>query len=106
MPSNIERLGNTLHRQMLNVTGAENSVCLELGSIASGLSLHPDISPGPIPKGEYSICRSVSDEVMKKAKVVSGSVYMEDIHYQKLKDGDRVLIAWCGKEPVVLDVIV
>ena len=30
---------------------------------------------------------------------------MEDIRYQKLKEGDRVLVAWCGTEPVVIDLI-
>lgn len=103
MTSNIEKLGQTLQGRMHTVKKAGSSILIELGTISSGLQLHPDISPGPIPKGEYSICRSVSDLVLKKGKVVTGSVYMEDIHYQKLKDGDRVLMAWCGNEPVVID---
>lgn len=106
MTSNIEKLGETLQGRMHTVKKTGSSALLELATITSSLALEPDQSPGPIPKGEYSICRTVSDKVMKKEKVVTGSVYMEDIRYQKLKDGDRVLIAWCGNEPVVIDLIV
>lgn len=105
MTSNIEKLGETLQSRMHTVKKSNGNALLELGTISSSLALVPDQSPGPIPEGEYSICRTASDKVMKKKKVVTGSVYMEDIHYQKLKDGDRVLLAWCGNEPVVIDVI-
>lgn len=104
MPSNIEKLGETLQGRMRSA-GKKKDRLIELASIGPGLCLKPDQSPGPIPKGEYSICRTVSDKLMKKGKVVTGSVYMEDIHYQKLEEGDRVLVAWCGTEPVVIDLI-
>ncbi|MFR9297795.1 hypothetical protein [Emergencia timonensis] len=48
------------------------------------MKLEPDSSPGPIPSGEYSVCHSASSS---------------------LKAGRRVLIAWCGDEPVVVDAI-
>lgn len=104
MPSNIEKLGETLQGRM-RTAGKRQGALVELGLIGPGLALLPDQSPGPIPSEEYSICRTVSDKVMKKGKVVTGSVYMEDIRYQKLKEGDRVLVAWCGTEPVVIDLI-
>ena len=105
MSSNIEKLGETLQGRMHSVRHTGKGTRLELAQIGAGCALVPDESPGPIPAGEYSICRTVSDLVMKKGKVVTGSVYMEDIHYEKLKEGDRVLLAWCGSEPVVVDLI-
>lgn len=106
MASNIEKLGETLQGRMHSVKQAGKGTLLELAQIGAGAALLPDVSPGPIPAGEYSVCRTVSDKVMKKGSVEAGSVYMEDIHYEKLKEGDRVLLAWCGSEPVVVDLIV
>lgn len=84
MPSNLEKLGSTLLGQMKRMNSSNAKTAVELASIKKGFSLAPDDSPGPIPKGEYSVCGNVSE---------------------KLKAGDRVLIVWCGTEPVVVDVI-
>ncbi|MCI9641057.1 hypothetical protein [Emergencia sp. 1XD21-10] len=93
MASNIEKLGETLQGRMRSVKQSGSSTLLELAEIGSGGALLPDVSPGPIPAGEYSICRAVSGKVTA------------DFRYEKLKAGDRVLLCWCGREPVVIDVI-
>ena len=68
MTSNIEKLGETLQGRMHTVKKSSSSALIELGTISSALALEPDQSPGPIPEGDYSICRTVSDKVMKKKK--------------------------------------
>ena len=105
MSSNIEKLGETLQGRMRSVRQTGKGVQLELAQIGAGGKLVPDVSPGPIPIGEYSICRTVSGKVMKEGKVAADSMHMEDIRYEGLKEGDRVLLAWCGNEPVVIDLI-
>ena len=82
MPSNIERFGQTLHGQMKHVGNAESSEAAELGRSKSNGDLLPDDSPGPIPKGEYMICKGLG-----KAPI------------------GRVLINWCGSEPVIVDAV-
>ncbi len=84
MPSNIERLGSTIDWRIKTVNKSNANPVSGLGNIGKKLSLLPDGGSDPIPKEEYSVCKNVSE---------------------KLENGDRVLIVWCGKEPVVIDVI-
>lgn len=83
MASNIEKLGETLQGRMHTVRKSKSATLIELGSLVGEKILKPDTSPGPIPQGEYSLCSS-----------------------GKVKAGDRVLIVWCGDEPVIIDKIV
>ncbi|MCU7380524.1 hypothetical protein OBO34_19615 [Clostridiales Family XIII bacterium ASD5510] len=69
---------------MSHITKANASTDIELGKLKSNNSLKPDISPGPIPETDYSVCRSIAGD---------------------LAPGDRVLIVWCGDEPVIIDAI-
>lgn len=82
MPKNMEKLGNTLHGQIARVNKANRKTTIELGVLTGSMSLRPDLSPGPIGRREYSVCRSIADT---------------------LGPGDRVLICWCGTEPVIVD---
>jgi hypothetical protein len=68
---------------MQNVGKAGSVKTTELGRINSNGTLYPDESPGPIPREEYSVCGS------EKGRI----------------NGKRVMINWCGAEPVVVDVI-
>lgn len=79
MSNNIQRLGNVLVDRMQKTANAAVITATELGTIQENLSLTPDSLQADIPQGDYMIQAG-----------------------QKLYAGDRVLIAWCGNEVVVL----
>lgn len=84
MSSKIEQLGRTVD-QRINMVKRSNArpVC-GLGSMGKKMNLLVDGMGDPIPKDDYSVCGNVAE---------------------KLKNGDRVLIVWCGNEPIIVDVI-
>lgn len=81
--TNIESLGVVLNDRMKHVTRASSRACIELGKINSDLSLSTDSFLGKIPKGDY----------------------MVDKQLKEYGGGDRVLVAWAGREPVVICVV-
>lgn len=78
MSNNIERLGNTLVKRMKKTADAAVGIASEFGTINDNMSLTPDSLQLAIPQGEYLITAG-----------------------QKIQPGDRVLIIWCGNEPVI-----
>lgn len=89
MASNIERLGNVLAGRMKKTADGAVQTNLELGTINSNLSLSADSLGTPIPRGDYMIPWNLA----------AG----ED---RTLQAGDRVLVAWCGNEPVIISIVV
>ena len=79
MSSNVQRLGEILSSRMLKTSNAAIPTTIELGIINSNLSLTTDSIPAEIPKEDY----------LKSEET-------------DLKSGDRVLVAWCGNDPVVI----
>lgn len=79
MSNNIQRLGNILADRMLKTAEAATITATELGTIQDNLSLNPDSLQADIPQGDYMIQAG-----------------------QKIRPGDRVTVAWCGNEVVVL----
>ena len=98
MGSNMQRFGNTLTNQMKKTSAAAIPTTLELGTIGSNLSLSVDGLPTPIPKGDYMI-----NTMLAGGFYATGSD--TQIQLPGLKSGDRVLVAWCGNEPVVVAVV-
>lgn len=78
MSNNIERLGNILSERMIRTANDAISITTEMGVINENLSLTPDSLQVDIPQGDYYIQAG-----------------------QKIRPGDRVLIAWCGNDPVI-----
>ena len=83
---NVDRLGSILAKQMQKTVQANRTLGLELGRIKETrregvlvLDLISDSLRQTIPQGGYSTLSGVS-----------------------LSDGDRVVVAWLGYEPVVL----
>lgn len=62
----------------------ESPLVLDFAEIKGNRMLVTNTFPVPIPEGSYTICSKVSD---------------------KLKQGDRVLVAWVGNDAVVIDKI-
>lgn len=78
MSNNIQRLGNILSERMIKTADAAVTIATEMGTINENLSLTPDSLQADIPQGDYLIQAG-----------------------QKIRPGDRVLIAWCGEDPVI-----
>lgn len=97
MSSNIQRLGNILAGRMKKTANAAVPTTLELGTIGSGLSLTTDSLRALIPKGEYMVNLMLT--------TTDGTSTLPDT-FRGLKNGDRVLVAWCGNEPVVIAIVV
>lgn len=113
MGSNMQRLGETLSGRMKRTSAAAVPTTLELGTINPNLSLTTDSLPTPIPKGDYMVNIMLASESYQTGSDThshdGGEKYT---HSHDLpsglrppKSGDRVLVAWCGNEPVVMAIV-
>lgn len=120
---NTKRLAKVLSNRMKDTTNASRRTIIELGTYNENGSITPDSLRTSIPKGQYMINFMLADDTFTSADTVSisggehaqkeGSGYHEHNevgeHTHKipkklfpLTGGDRILIAWCGNEPVVI----
>ena len=128
MSSNMQRLGETLSGRMKKTASGAVPTTIELGIINANLSLTTDSLKTPIPKGDYMINLLLAGSAYRTSKEThthsggshgglesgSGSHSHEGgSHdhalpegFRNLKAGDRVLVAWCGNEPVVIAIVV
>lgn len=108
MSTNMERLSDVLSGRMKKTSSAAVPTTLELGVINHNLSLTTDSIPTPIPRGDYMV------DIMLAGGATSadthshdgGESYTHSHGFRSLQAGDRVLVAWCGNEPVVLAVVI
>lgn len=110
MSTNMQRLGETLVSRMRKSSNAAVPTTIELGTIGNNLTLITDSLPVPIPKGDYMInlmlaSSSYNTGQTADADGVSHSHALPSV-FRSLKEGDRVLVAWCGNEPIVVSVVV
>ena len=109
MSSNMQRLGDTLASRMKKTSAAAIPTTIELGTIGSNLSLTTDSLPVPIPKGDYMINLTLAGDSYRTSSESHDSgahSHALPAVFRSLKGGDRVLVAWCGNEPVVIAVVV
>lgn len=120
---NTKRLANVLANRMKETSNASRRTIIELGTYNMDGSITPDSLRTRIPKGEYMINFMLIDDTFTSADTISisggahaqkeGSGYHEHNnvgeHTHKvprklfpLQPNDRILIAWCGTEPVVI----
>lgn len=114
MASNMEALGEVLNDFMKKTVRANQTVGIELGTIQAGYSLKTDHFLMPIPAGEYMVCENIQLR-LETSRESSGSTAQADGHAHAfphthivercLQPGDRVLVVWAGREPVVVDVV-
>lgn len=99
----------------------ESPLVLDFGEIQSNYSLVTNTFPIPVPKGDYSVCRSIhgfllgtsesswighlqnDQHVHNNPSEIPG--HSHDVQLPSLKPGDRVLVAWVQSEAVVVDII-
>ena len=103
MSNNMQRLGNTLANRMNRTARGAVSTSVELGTINANLSLTPDSLKAAIPKGDYMV-----NLMLTGGTSITGgdNSYELPAAFRSLRAGDRVLVAWCGNEPVVVAIVV
>lgn len=112
MSTNMQRYGEVLSERMKKTSGAAVRTTTELGTINGNLSLSTDSLPDPIPKGEYMINCLLAGSTYQTSsdthahKDVENYTHSHSLSLDSLKAGDRVLVMWCGNEPVVVAVVV
>lgn len=99
---------------------------VELGTIAANYDLVPDNFRAAIPKGDYMVNLRLTGGLLtsETEHTHSGGAHEQQVgtgahshsggkhnhmlpsEYRGLKPGDRVLIAWCGNEAVVIAIVV
>lgn len=108
MSKNMQRLGATLANRMKQTSSAAIKTTVELGTVNKNLSITPDSLRVAIPKGDYMVNLMLTGE-RETTQSYSGEYgHTHEIHtaFRGLQSGDRVLIAWCRNEPVVLAIVV
>ena len=127
MSTNMQRLGSTLSNRMKKTADGAVPTTMELGVVNSNLSITTDSLQDPIPKGDYMVNLTLTGSFYTGYvghkheggehgghEGGSGTHTHEDgshghplpAEFRKLRAGDRVLIAWCGYEPVVIAIVV
>ncbi len=127
--NNLTALGELIGAQMQRVRKAGAETVLELGTVNGDLSLSVDSLRDTVPKGEYLLSLHLTalsgDELHS---IDTAHTHSGGGHYQYAGDGahshydgthhhvlpeafrgirpnDRVLVAWAGGQPVVLEII-
>lgn len=103
MSNNMQRLGAALSNRMKTTAGAATRVTTELGIVNSNLSITTDVLKLTIPKGDYMV-----NLLLTGGTSTSGGDHSHELpsSFRGLQSGDRVLVNWCGNEPVVLAIVV
>lgn len=94
----IEELGALFDSTMRRRIKANETPTLELGTINGNMALQVDSLGNSIPKGEYMVALRLTLRQIDASVSPPGAL-------RGLKAGDRVLVAWAGNEPVVIDVV-
>ena len=101
----ISRLAGVMQSM---VQKGKDAPALDLAVIQENGSLLADNFPIPISAGEYQVCRHLSSRYINTETTSVGDhgSHSHKIETrQKIKKGDRVLLAWVEDEPIVIDII-
>ena len=102
MGNNMQRLGDTFSDRMKRTAGAVVKVTAELGTISNNMSLITDSLSNPIPRGQYMVNLLLGSSY----NTSYSSSHSHGLTLRNLSSGDRVLVVWCGYEPVVVAIVV
>lgn len=127
MSKNMQRLADMLSTRMKQTSGAAIPTTVELGTVNSNLSITPDSLRVSIPKGDYMVNLMLTGGISTSTEghthsggdheghasgngshTHSGGDHSHQLpaSFRGLQPGDRILIVWCGTEPVVVAVLV
>ncbi len=134
MTSNIQRLGDALASRMKKTANAAVPTTIELGTIGNNLYLTTDSIKTPIAADQYMVAINLTHENYFTYNELNSSAAAPHHHeggthgqccgsgyhthddglhdhrlpsvFRRLQPGDRVLVAWCGNQPVVISIVV
>ncbi len=105
--NNLTAFGELLNSRMQRVRRAGESINLELGTVGGGLELAVDSLKDSIPKGEYLVSLHLTgltkDKLVTQTEALHAHVLPEPL--RGISPGDRVLVAWAGGQPVIVDIV-
>ena len=104
MKNNFQRLGDTLAARMKKTSDAAVPMTIELGIVNSNMSITTDSLNVKIPKGDYMVNLALTGG--ESTGSAEGHKHSLPSAFRGLRAGDRVLVAWCGNEPVVIAIVV
>ena len=126
--SNIERFGTVMANRMKQTSDAAIPLTIELATVNSNMSITPDSLGAPIPQGEYMINLALTGSKKTGKTIHSHNDGTHGEHVgggsgvhnhnggehdhplpsplRNIMPGDRVVIAWCGNEPVIIAIAV
>lgn len=111
MKSNIEKLGETINKRVQDTFGARTAIIAELGTVTGNLGIQVASVGNIIPKGAYLISTrlTMGEKDAEFTGTTTDSAHSHKVklpeELRSLKAGDRVLLIWCGNEPVVTDIL-
>lgn len=121
MSTEIEKFGDTLNKRMNRIFDGRSSIVAELGTITSNGGLQVPSLSNVIPKGDYLVNKTIDRVVTDTASdtgsdtisvpehgnftVTIGMSFSVSIPICPMGPGDRVLVLWCGNEPIVAAVL-
>ena len=103
-----------MSNRMKQTSNAAIPTTVELGTVNPNLSITPDSLRVAIPKGDYMVNilltggRTTSTNGAHNVHTDgSAGAHSHELpaSYRGLQSGDRVLMVWCGNEPVVLAIV-
>lgn len=126
--NNMQRLGNVFHDRMKKTAGSSVPTTVELGTINANMSLSTDSLQSPIPKGDYMVDITLASSTYNTSSTThthsggshgghtsgsgehshSGGEHSHRLPdaFRALQPGDRVMVMWCGHEPIVTAIVV
>ena len=112
MSKNFQRLGATLSNRMKKTANGAVPTTIELGIVNANLSITTDSLPAEIPKGDYMVDLRLTGGLGISGGTHEGHEEGNGTHshtlpssFRGLRAGDRILVAWCGNEPVVIAIV-
>lgn len=107
MSKNMQRFGNTLTNRMNRTAQGAFRTTMELGMINANLSLTPDSLQDAIPKGDYMVNLMLTGSRSTISVMIDGNEHSHALPsaFRSPQAGDRVLVAWCGNEAVVIAIV-
>lgn len=127
MPKNIENFASLMATRMQQTANAAIPNSLELGTVNNDMSITPDNFGVPIPKGDYMVNLMLTTSLVTSDTEHTHSGGAHGGHtggsgdhshsggkhnhalpsaHRGIRPGDRILIAWCGNEAVVISIVV
>lgn len=112
MSNAIEDLGKDMVAQMKQVIMRNSGVTVELGTIGRNMSLSVTSLKNAIPTGDYMVSLHLAQASLQLSTSIEES---PDRHnhtinlpakLRGIQAGDRVVVAWVGTEPIVVDIVV